>query len=588
MNSRRGSYKDRAAREIRDERPAATVTPIMRKLIADSSAMLERGPADAKSRASAARAYAIDHLDELHSIIEDNFARRDIGYHVATTPADAVRIIRELLGGARRVAKSKTMVGEEVGLTHALREAGIDVLETDIGEYIVDIEGRGPSHITAPALHLNRTRIQEMLQRTGANLPDDDPVRLSRYVRDVVGAFFQDCDAAITGTNVAIASSGRLTIVENEGNVSLGVSHPKLHIAITGYEKIVADEAAALSVLEVLAPSATAQPLTSFTHFLAGPLPGQERHVVFVDNGRSRIARDERYRDVLKCIRCGACMNSCPVYRVAGGLSYGSPYMGPIGAVLSPLLWPGERYADLPQASSLCGRCTEVCPVGIPLHRMLLDLRADAVASGDAGSRREKAGWLAWAEAFRGATRARAVTALGRIALRGTARIIRPHGDGADPRMLPEPGAPHDPSLLATATEPRPVETFIPIAELWPDDPIALFRRRAAALGVTVVDSLEQRPDDRLLTATAAIASTGSVLLTGEHAARRPLLAAARVVVNVDPATIVRFPSHLEAYLGEGDALILTGASRTADIEKQIVKGIHGAEEMVVVLQKNA
>src|SRR5690606_32997308 len=157
--------------------------------------------------------------------------------------------------------------------------------------------------------------------------------------------FFQDCDAAITGANTVIASSGRIGIVENEGNVSLGVSHPRLHIAVTGIEKVVADEAGALAILEVLAPSATAQPLTAFTHFVADPWPEQERHIVFVDNGRSRIARDERYHDILRCIRCGACMNSCPVYRAAGGLSYDSPYMGPIGAVLSPLLWTDGRYA---------------------------------------------------------------------------------------------------------------------------------------------------------------------------------------------------------------------------------------------------
>jgi L-lactate dehydrogenase complex protein LldF len=577
-------YRERAAKEMREARPSATVTPIMRKLVGDSAAMLQRGPVDAKARAAAARMYAIDHLEELHAEIKVNLERRGIGYHRAATAAEAVGIIKQLLGDAKRVAKSKTMVGEEVGLTHALRAAGMDVLETDIGEYIVDIEGRGPSHITAPALHLNRVRIREMLARSGADLPDDDPVRLSRYVRDVVGKFFEDCDAGITGTNVAIASSGRLGIVENEGNVSLGVSHPKLHIAITGYEKVVKDEAAALAVLEVLAPSATAQPLTSFTHFLAEPDPGQQRHVVFVDNGRSRIARDERYREVLKCIRCGACMNGCPVYRAAGGLSYGSPYMGPIGAVLSPLLWRDGRYADLPFASSLCGQCSEICPVGIPLHRMLLDLRGDAVARGQAGGHLEKAGWMAWAATFSGATRARAVSALGRIGLRNAGRIVRPHVDRDDPRMLPEPGTVHDIDLLLAATESRAAAVVIPIEEIAPDDVVELFAARATQLGVEVVNKLRTRKSDRVLTATAAIASTGSVLLTGDATARRPLLAAGRVVVKVSKETIVRFPSDVAPYLGDGNALILTGASRTADIEKQIVRGIHGAEEMVVVL----
>lgn len=587
------SYRERAAREIRDEQPSATLTPIMRKLTGDSAAMLGRGPADARQRAAAARAHAVAHLDELHQQLRTTFAHRGIGYHRAQTPAEAVRIVHGLLGDAKRVAKSKSMVAEEVGLTHALREAGIDVLETDIGEYIVDIEGRGPSHITAPAIHLNRSRVREMLQRTGAELTDDDPVRLSQFVRDVVGDFFRDCDAAITGANAVVASSGRLMIVENEGNVSLGLSHPKLHIAITGLEKVVANETGALAILEVLAPSATAQPLTSFSHFVADPLPGQQRHVVFVDHGRSRIARDARYADVLRCIRCGACMNACPVYRAAGGLSYGSPYMGPIGAVVSPLLWPDGRAADLPFASTLCGRCTEVCPVGIPLHRMLLDLRADAVAQGRVASRTEQAAWKAWAFGFGGAVRARTVETAARLGLRGGGRIVRSKGTRDDPRLLPEVSPERDPANLHPASTPHdtgapaalaPAAPVIGLDEIGLDDPVALFRQRAAALGVQVLDGIEPRDGDHELRAAAAIANTGSVLLTGERTLRRPLLAAKRLVVRVDPATIVPHPSALAPYLGPGEALILTGASRTADIEKQIVRGIHGSEELVVVL----
>ncbi len=557
----------------------------MRKLVSDSEMMLSRGPADARHRAAEARAYAIDHLEELHTQLREQFERRGIGYHRCSTPGAAVAKVRELLGDAKRVAKSKSMVAEEIGLTHALRADGIDVLETDIGEYIVDIEGRGPSHITAPALHLNRARIKEMLERTGAVLPDDDPTRLSRFVRDVVGDFFKDCDAGITGANAVIASSGRITIVENEGNVSLGASHPRLHISITGLEKVVADEAAALSILEVLAPSATAQPLTSFSHFLADPMPGQQRHVVFVDGGRSAILHDPRYRDVLKCIRCGACMNGCPVYRAAGGLSYGSPYMGPIGAVISPLLWPDGRFADLPFASTLCGRCTESCPVGIPLHRMLLDLRADAVADHDTADFKERVAWRGWAASFGGATRARAATAMARIGLRSFGRTIRPPGPQRDdPRLLPDPSLDHDPELLDKAAERRSVIPEATITEQPPSDLRGRFAFRAKQLGATVVEEYEPLDGDRLLTATAAIASTGSVLLTGEQAARRPLLAAARVVVKVDPATIVAYPHGLATHLGDGDALILTGASRTADVEKIIVQGIHGAEELVVVL----
>ena len=572
-------FRARARAEIEAGPPADTLSPILRKLVADSRDQLATAsPSDARARAQAARTYAVDHLDELQEQLRESCARQGIGYHRAATAEEAVALVTQLLGDARRVAKSKSMVAEEVGLTHALRVRGKEVLETDIGEYIVDIEGRGPSHITAPALHLNRARIRELLAGAGADVPDDDPVRLSRAVRDVVAEFFGEVDAGITGANAVVANSGRIVIVENEGNVSLGVSRPRLHIAITGMEKVVADEEAALAVLQVLAPSATAQPLTAYTHFLGAPEEGKERHLVVVDNGRSEILADERYRDVLRCIRCGACMNACPVYTAAGGLSYGSPYMGPIGAVVSPLLWRDGRHADLPSASSLCGRCSEVCPVGIPLHRMLLDLRAGEAENG--GSRVEKAAWKSWAAAFAG-RQGRAASWLARLGLRaggrlpglpvGGARPIPAASPSRDPAML----VPLDSIELEAAPEPEPLA----------EDVVAAFRERASVVGAVVADEAEPEEGDRRVRATAAVASTGSVLLTGEAAARGALMDARRIVVDVEEASVVRFPQELgPALAGDGDALILTGASRTADIEKRIVRGIHGPEALVVVV----
>ncbi len=572
-------FRARARAEIAAGPPAATLSPILRKLVADSRDQLATAsPSDARARAQAARSYAVDHLDELQEQLRESCARQGIGYHRAATAEEAVALVTQLLGDARRVAKSKSMVAEEVGLTHALRVRGKEVLETDIGEYIVDIEGRGPSHITAPALHLNRARIRELLAGAGADVPDDDPVRLSRTVRDVVAEFFGQVDAGITGANAVIANSGRIVIVENEGNVSLGVSRPRLHIAITGMEKVVADEEAALAVLQVLAPSATAQPLTAYTHFLGAPEEGRERHLVVVDNGRSEILADERYRDVLRCIRCGACMNACPVYTAAGGLSYGSPYMGPIGAVVSPLLWRDGRHADLPSASSLCGRCSEVCPVGIPLHRMLLDLRAGEGENG--GSRLEKVAWKSWAAAFAG-RQGRAASWLARLGLRAGGRLPGLPVGGSRP--IPAATPARDPAMLVPleSIEPEPEATPDPL----PDDVVAAFRERAAVVGAIVEDGAEPEDGDQRVRATAAVASTGSVLLTGEAAARGALMDARRIVVEVDEASVVRFPQELgPALAGDGDALILTGASRTADIEKRIVRGIHGPEALVVVV----
>lgn len=563
------------------EHPEATLEPILRKLAEDTVATLASMPADARAQATQARADAVARLEELHAELREAFARRGVRYHRASTAAEAVAIVRHLLRGARRVAKSKSMVAEEIGLTSALRQQGIDVLETDIGEFIVDLEGRGPSHITAPALHLNRRLIRELLARNGLEARDEDPVRLSRLIRDVVAQFFEGCDAAITGANAVIASSGRVVIVENEGNVALGVSHPKLHIVVTGLEKVVADERGALAVLQVLAPSATAQPLTAFTHVLGDPLPGQERHVVFVDNGRSAIASDPRYRELLRCIRCGACMNACPVYRTAGGLAYGSVYMGPVGAVLSPLLWRDGRYADLPFASSLCGRCTEVCPVGIPLHQMLLELRADAVEAGRTPVA-ERAAWRAWAAAF-GRGHGRAAIAGGRWLWR-LARVLR-RPTPLDPRVVP----PLDPVHRGASLTPlgpageRPPEGP---AQRPPEPLKKVFRERAEALGVEVTREHVPEAGDWLVEATAGVAATGSVLLTGEAADRRALLGAKRVVVLLVAERLVRYPQDLAPLLGNSDAVLLTGASRTADIEKQIVRGVHGSERMIIVLRE--
>lgn len=579
------TFRARARQEIETRPPALTLTPVMRNLCRNSAATLARvARPDARQRATAARARAVANLERFHAQLKERLEARGVGYHRAATASEARQTVSRLLGDARRIAKSKSMVAEEVHLTPHLRAEGREVLETDIGEYIVDIEGRGPSHILAPALHLNRARIREVLSRTagGAGLDSDDPSLLSKHVRDAVAEFFGGCEASITGVNLAIASSGRLVLVENEGNIFLGVSRPSLHVAVTGLEKVVADEEDALAVLEVLAPSVTAQPLAAFTHFLADPAAGQERHVVFVDNGRSRIAGDEAYRDVLRCIRCGACMNACPVYRHAGGHAYGSVYMGPIGAVLAPLLDESGAHDDLPFASSLCGACTEVCPVGIPLHEMLLRLRARAVQRGTTKGWTGGLPWRAWSLVMGRPRLARAVTSAARAVLAAGADRLPLPGWSAVHRRLPVRPT-RDPAALVGTGPASPLSEApgtAPAADL-----AALFVERATAVGAAVGEA-DPRTGDLRLEAQAAVARTGSVLICCAPADRRAFLAAERLVVAVDPATIVEYAGDLAPYLGDSDALILTGTSRTADVEMQIVRGIHGPQAMVIEIRQ--
>src|SRR5690606_29579310 len=277
-----------------------------------------------------------------------------------------------------RVVKSKSMLTEECGLNPWLEARGFTVVDTDLGERIVQLGAEPPSHLIVPAIHRTRGEIGALFARTMGSAPgENDPDRLMALARADLRARFLAAEAGISGANFAVAETGSIVLVTNEGNADLGTALPPLHVACVGIEKLVASFDDAAVFLRLLARSATGQPLSAYTTVLTGPRPGGELHVVLVDNGRTRLLADPAHRRALRCIRCGACLNTCPVYRRAGGHAYGTAVGGPIGAVLGPALGPAEGAA-LPWASSLCGSCTAVCPVRIDLHEQLLAWRRAA------------------------------------------------------------------------------------------------------------------------------------------------------------------------------------------------------------------
>lgn len=343
------------------------------------------------------RAYEIKrdvmrHLD--HYLAQAAEAVERAGGHVffARDGAEAVRYVGDVLRakGAKTVVKSKSMVSEEIELNAHLAELhpGLEVVETDLGEWIAQLAHDTPSHLIAPIIHMNRRQIAAVLSREAGEEIPPTVEDLMQFARRRLRAKFLAADVGISGANFVVAESGTLALVTNEGNGRLTTSLPRTHIAITGIEKVLPRFADLGVFLQLLARSGTGQQLTVYTHLVTGPRrPGdadgpEDLHLVFVDNGRSNILGTE-FEEALYCIRCGACLNVCPVYRQTGGHAYGSTYAGPIGAVITPLLRSDHAAQELPYASSLCGACSETCPVGIPLHELLLKLRARSVRQGE-------------------------------------------------------------------------------------------------------------------------------------------------------------------------------------------------------------
>jgi L-lactate dehydrogenase complex protein LldF len=281
-----------------------------------------------------------------------------------------------------RVVKSKSMLTEECHLNPFLQRHGIEVVDTDLGEWIVQLRGEPPSHIVLPAIHIKKEEVGQLFhERLGTEKGASDPQYLAEAARRKLRECFLQAEAGITGVNFAVAETGGFVVCTNEGNADLGVSLPKLHIACMGIEKLVPRTKDLGVFLRLLARSATGQPITTYSSHFHGPRPGGELHIVLVDNGRSDLLASDEFRRSLNCIRCGACMNTCPVYRRSGGFSYAATIPGPIGSILSPAR-DAKQYYSLPHACSLCGSCTDVCPVKIDIHHQLLTWRREIAAQG--------------------------------------------------------------------------------------------------------------------------------------------------------------------------------------------------------------
>jgi len=333
--------------------------------------------------------HALDNLDHYLEQFIDRATQAGTQVHFAKDDRQANAIAMEIARSidAKLCVKSKSMVTEETHLLPALEGIGCETIETDLGEFILQLDGDAPSHIVTPMIHKDRAAVARAFERELGAAYTEDPKELTQIARDYLRDKYRRADLGISGGNFLVAETGGVVICTNEGNGRFCTSAPRVHIAFVGIEKIVPRQEDLGVLLKLLARSATAQPLTCYTHIMTGPRRAAEpdgpeqMHVILVDNGRAEVLREET-REMLRCIRCGACLNACPVYRKVGGHSYGSVYSGPIGAILTPALKGLGNYPDLADASSLCGACYEACPVKIDIPKHLIRTRQAMVNAG--------------------------------------------------------------------------------------------------------------------------------------------------------------------------------------------------------------
>ncbi len=359
---------------------------VLRQYTARQLQMLDLPDSDKlRTLAGDIKQHTLDYLDYYLDQFIANVEKNGGKVHFAHDGKEANQIIIAIAKKAKctRCIKSKSMVSEETQLVPALEAIGMDVVETDLGEFIIQISHDRPSHLVAPIVHKDKASIAKLFSEYFNTPYNDDPQAMTMQARHYLRDKFRRSDFGMTGGNFLVAETGQVCCVENEGNQRQSITTPRVLVSLVGIEKVIPRMSDLAVMLKLLARSATGQPFTIYTNIFGGPRNEGEKdgpeqfHLVLIDNGRTEILADEEYRETLRCIRCGACLNACPIYRKIGGHAYGSVYPGPIGALITPMFQGLANFKDLPQASSLCGACYEACPVKINIPKHLINLRRD-------------------------------------------------------------------------------------------------------------------------------------------------------------------------------------------------------------------
>lgn len=467
-------FKKASKQAINDEKLQHSLDHVMEHFVGARAAVIESDFGDEsweamRGRAASIKQSTIENLDYYLDLVDKNVRRNGGHVYFAEDAAQANQIVLDIArrNDVKTVIKSKSMVSEEMGVNELLEKAGIEPVETDLGEYIIQLAGETPFHIIAPAMHKTRQEVSDLFKDWLKTAPTQDIKRLCIYARDALREKFAAADMGISGANFVVAETGTICLVTNEGNGRMTTSVPRVHVVLAGMEKVVpAIEDLAL-FLRLLPRSATGQRITSYNTFASGPRSPsdedgpEEFHLILVDNGRMNLLKDEIMREALRCIRCGACLNHCPVYQKIGGHAYGWVYSGPIGAIVTPSMTNMKVAKDLPYASTLCGTCRDVCPVQIDIPKLLLHLR-HKIAEGPSSER--STGWIErlfvgrWHKAMRSRKALESQTRLARL-------FQRPLVKGGKIRKLPAP-------MVAGWTESRDFPALAPksFARIWGDE----------------------------------------------------------------------------------------------------------------------